>query len=189
MYIIIIKPKRIWELTFLFHFLHQNPDKPNRSDEDMPLHVQPLTSLWLSPLVWVCLAITSAMAVSLGLFLACSSTQKTEHDTESLSSPAGPGYSSNAYNVDNLKLCAMIGQGKYGTVWKGIVNDKPVAVKIFPAQHKQYFVNERNIYSMSLMDSPSLLEYFGKQWPLSPALLKITRCVSKSASLFSFHLW
>lgn len=56
----------------------------------------------------------------------------------------------------------MIGQGKYGTVWKGIVNDKPVAVKIFAAQNKQYFVNERNIYSLSLMDSPSLLEYYGK---------------------------
>uniref|UniRef100_A0A182T151 receptor protein serine/threonine kinase n=1 Tax=Anopheles maculatus TaxID=74869 RepID=A0A182T151_9DIPT len=74
--------------------------------------------------------------------------------------PSGPGYSSNLYNVDNLKLVSMIGQGKYGTVWKGIVNEQPVAVKIFAAQHRQYFLNERDIYTVPLMESPSLLTYF-----------------------------
>lgn len=63
--------------------------------------------------------------------------------------------------MDNLKLCAMIGQGRYGTVWKGMINEQPVAVKIFPGPHKQYFINEKNIYSLQLMDSPSLLEYYG----------------------------
>lgn len=75
--------------------------------------------------------------------------------------PSGPGYSSNMQNVDNLKLCSMIGQGKYGTVWKGIVNEQAIAVKIFPSQHKQYFLNEKDIYSIPLFESPSLLAYFG----------------------------
>lgn len=75
--------------------------------------------------------------------------------------PSGPGYSSNLRNVDNLKLCAMIGQGKYGTVWKGMINEQTVAVKIFPSHNKQFFLNEKDIYSVSLMDSPYLLEYYG----------------------------
>lgn len=94
------------------------------------------------------------------LFLTCHTSQKSEPELAPLS-PSGPGYSSNLQNVDNLKLCAMIGQGRYGTVWKGMVNEQPVAVKIFSSHHKQYFINEREIYSQPLMDSLSLLSYFG----------------------------
>lgn len=101
------------------------------------------------------------MIISLAILLACHSSTKSVPELAPLA-PSGPGYSSNLNNVDNLKLCAMIGQGKYGTVWKGMVNERPVAVKIFPGQYKQYFINEKNIYSLSLMDSPSLLEYYGK---------------------------
>lgn len=55
----------------------------------------------------------------------------------------------------------MIGQGKYGTVWKGMINEQTVAVKIFPSQHKLFFLNEKDIYSVNLMDSSHLLEYYG----------------------------
>lgn len=73
----------------------------------------------------------------------------------------GPGYSSNMYTVDNLKMSSMIGQGKYGTVWEGILNEQHVAVKIFPNQHKANFINEREIYSLPFMNDPSILQYFG----------------------------
>ncbi|XP_018801706.1 PREDICTED: uncharacterized protein LOC108976805 isoform X2 [Bactrocera latifrons] len=75
--------------------------------------------------------------------------------------PSGPGYSSNLRNVDNINLICMLGNGKYGTVMKGLLHDKEVAVKIFPESHYPYYINERNIYSLPMMDSPSLLTYFG----------------------------
>lgn len=51
---------------------------------------------------------------------------------------------------------------RYGTVWKGLINEQPVAIKIFSAQKKQYFLSEVDIYSQPFMDtSPSLLSYFG----------------------------
>lgn len=78
-----------------------------------------------------------------------------------LLTPSGPGYSSNIYNVDNLKLVSLLGQGKYGSVWKGKINEDEVAVKIFQANNKQYFINERNIYTTPLIESPALLNYFG----------------------------
>ncbi|XP_039964344.1 uncharacterized protein LOC120777229 [Bactrocera tryoni] len=75
--------------------------------------------------------------------------------------PSGPGYSSNLRNVDNINLICMLGNGKYGTVMKGLLHDQEVAVKIFPESHYPYYINERNIYSLPMMDSPSLLTYFG----------------------------
>lgn len=74
---------------------------------------------------------------------------------------SNPKYSSDLLNVDNLKLCSMIGQGKYGTVWKGMINEQTVAVKLFPAKHKDFFLNEKDIYCLPAMDSPYFLEYFG----------------------------
>lgn len=76
--------------------------------------------------------------------------------------PSGPGYSSNLRNVDNINLICMLGNGKYGTVMKGLLHDQEVAVKIFPESHYPYYINERNIYSLPMMDSPSLLTYFGE---------------------------
>lgn len=118
-------------------------------------------SIWTNSATWICVALI-VMIISVIVFAyTCRTTLKSEPELSPLS-PSGPGYSSNLHNVDNLKLCAMIGQGKYGTVWKGMINETAVAVKIFPAQHKQYFINEKNIYSVNLMDCPSLLEYYGK---------------------------
>lgn len=131
-----------------------------QSADNRPSPLPPAT-IWRSPIVWICVSVTAIMIISAAIFFACSSNKKAEPELAPLA-PSGPGYSSNMYNVDNLKLCAMIGQGKYGTVWKGMVNEKAVAVKIFPGQYKQYFVNEKNIYSLSFMDSPSLLEYYGE---------------------------
>lgn len=44
-----------------------------------------------------------------------------------------------------------------------MINEQPVAIKIFSANKKQYFLSEVDIYSQPFMDtSPSLLSYFGK---------------------------
>lgn len=72
----------------------------------------------------------------------------------------GNVHSSN-FTLDNLKLEGQIGQGKYGSVWKGSVGDQPVAVKIFPAHYRNYFYNELDIYCLPFMAHPSLLSYFG----------------------------
>lgn len=111
-------------------------------------------------MTWICISLIVVIISVIVFAYVCRTTLKAEPELSPLS-PSGPGYSSNLHNVDNLKLCGMIGQGKYGTVWKGMINETAVAVKIFPSQHKQYFINEKNIYSVSLMDCPSLLEYYG----------------------------
>jgi hypothetical protein len=45
-----------------------------------------------------------------------------------------------------------------------MINEQPVAIKIFSAAKKQYFLNEVDIYVQPFMDScPALLTYFGKE--------------------------
>lgn len=112
--------------------------------------------LWI-----VVLIISIPMIVSLVYVALCrNGLTKPEPKVLSVPSPS-PKYSSDLLNVDNLKLCSMIGQGKYGTVWKGMINEQTVAVKLFPAQHKDFFLNEKDIYCLPTMDSPYFLEYFG----------------------------
>lgn len=64
-------------------------------------------------------------------------------------------------NFSHYILC-ISGQGQYGCVWKGVLHDREVAVKIFPSHYRQYFLNERDIYCLPFMDNPALLTYFGK---------------------------
>lgn len=119
-------------------------------------------SILLDPVVWLALAIAFLLLLTLILVAILSKSHGDLPKPESAPlAPAGPGYSSNLQNVDNLKLVSLLGQGKYGTVWKGIVNERSVAVKIFPSHNKQYFLNERDIYNIPLMDHKSLLAYFG----------------------------
>lgn len=103
-----------------------------------------------------CLIITTVT-----FFIYCRTAREKSEPEEAPLAPSGPGYSSNLRNVDNLNLICMLGSGKYGTVMKGLLHDQEVAVKIFPEAHHQYFINERNIYSLPLMESPALLAYFG----------------------------
>lgn len=70
-------------------------------------------------------------------------------------------YSADLLNVDNLKLCTMIGRGKYGTVWQGMLNEQSIAVKIFPSHYKDYFLNEKDMYCLPAMNTTNFLEYFG----------------------------
>lgn len=79
----------------------------------------------------------------------------------------GGNRGNNGHQIEQLKLTALIGQGHYGTVWRGTVNDQEVAIKIFPSHYRQYYHNERDIYSLPFMDCPALLTYYGSNERMS----------------------
>ncbi|TNN26343.1 Bone morphogenetic protein receptor type-2 [Liparis tanakae] len=53
-------------------------------------------------------------------------------------------------DLDHLKLLELIGRGRYGTVFRGRLNDRCVAVKLFSAADRLNFSSERSIYSLLL---------------------------------------
>ena len=55
----------------------------------------------------------------------------------------------------------LTGRGRYGSVRKGTLHGEEVAVKIFPAWFRHYFLSERDIYSLPWMDNSSLVHFYG----------------------------
>lgn len=47
-------------------------------------------------------------------------------------------------------LTQLIGRGRYGTVYRGSLEDRSVAVKVFISANRQQFTNERMIYRLLL---------------------------------------
>ncbi|CAK1548856.1 unnamed protein product [Leptosia nina] len=61
--------------------------------------------------------------------------------------------------VDNLTLIEHIGQGKFGSVWRGSLGSTPVAVKLYTspsAWHK-----EATVYAIPHLAHPNILRYYG----------------------------
>ncbi|XP_041807383.1 bone morphogenetic protein receptor type-2-like isoform X2 [Chelmon rostratus] len=56
-----------------------------------------------------------------------------------------------AVDLDNLKLLELIGRGRYGTVFRGCLNERCVAVKLFSSANRQNYANERSIYCLPLL--------------------------------------
>nr|XP_046220074.1 bone morphogenetic protein receptor type-2-like [Oncorhynchus gorbuscha] len=62
-------------------------------------------------------------------------------------------------DLDNLKLLELIGRGRYGSVYKGSLEEGPVAVKVFTYQNRQNFVNERAIYRVPLLEHDNIARF------------------------------
>ncbi|XP_056122765.1 bone morphogenetic protein receptor type-2a isoform X1 [Rhinichthys klamathensis goyatoka] len=61
-------------------------------------------------------------------------------------------------DLDNLVLLELIGRGRYGTVYRGSLDDRSVAVKVFISSNRQQFTNERLIYR-NLLDHENVAHF------------------------------
>jgi bone morphogenetic protein receptor type-2 len=69
--------------------------------------------LFKNSAMWISFASTGIMLIIIAVvfFISCRDKSKPLQETSPLA-PSGPGYSSNLYNVDNLKPISIIGEGK-----------------------------------------------------------------------------
>uniref|UniRef100_A0A4W3JED3 Serine/threonine-protein kinase receptor n=1 Tax=Callorhinchus milii TaxID=7868 RepID=A0A4W3JED3_CALMI len=68
-------------------------------------------------------------------------------------------HSEPSLDLDSLKLLEVIGRGRYGSVYKGSLDERPVAVKIFSASNRQNYMNERDIYRLPLMEHENIARF------------------------------
>ncbi|XP_031657580.1 bone morphogenetic protein receptor type-2 [Oncorhynchus kisutch] len=62
-------------------------------------------------------------------------------------------------DLDSLKLLELIGRGRYGSVYKGSLDECPVAVKVFTYQNRLNFANERAIYRVPLLEHDNIARF------------------------------
>uniref|UniRef100_A0A3Q3EXV8 receptor protein serine/threonine kinase n=1 Tax=Labrus bergylta TaxID=56723 RepID=A0A3Q3EXV8_9LABR len=67
--------------------------------------------------------------------------------------------SESSLDLDNLKLLELIGRGRYGTVYCGSLDERPVAVKVFSATNRQNFLNECSIYRLPLLEHDNIARF------------------------------
>lgn len=53
-------------------------------------------------------------------------------------------------------LLQLIGRGRYGTVYCGSLDERPVAVKVFTGANRQNFLNECSIYRLPLLEHDNI---------------------------------
>uniref|UniRef100_A0A667X8T6 receptor protein serine/threonine kinase n=1 Tax=Myripristis murdjan TaxID=586833 RepID=A0A667X8T6_9TELE len=67
--------------------------------------------------------------------------------------------SESSLDLDNLKLLELIGRGRYGAVYCGSLDERPVAVKVFAASSRQNFLNECSIYRLPLLEHDNIARF------------------------------
>ncbi|XP_078726865.1 bone morphogenetic protein receptor type-2 isoform X1 [Lampetra fluviatilis] len=63
------------------------------------------------------------------------------------------------FDLDSLKLLQVVGRGRYSVVWRGSLDELPVAVKAVAVAHRQYFHNEKDIYRLPLMEHDNIARF------------------------------
>ena len=66
-----------------------------------------------------------------------------------------------SFDIEQLKIMNQIGEGRYCHVYKGVLNEREVAVKIFDGASRQCYVNELDIYSLAHIEHQNILKFIG----------------------------
>ena len=112
-------------------------------------------TILISLLSVFCVAVI-VLVLYLGYRWFCNPTHHAYNINNNIDIPSSP-----AFDIDDLKISCVISKGRYSEVWKGSLNEQDVAVKIYTALHRQYYYNEKYIYSLPYMEHENLLKFYG----------------------------
>ncbi|XP_005950411.1 activin receptor type-2A isoform X3 [Haplochromis burtoni] len=87
----------------------------------------------------------------------------TQHAFHIMVEETGPLPPSPVLGQKPLQLLELKARGRFGCVWKAQLLSEHVAVKIFPAQERQSWQNEFEIFSLSGMRHENLLQFLGAE--------------------------
>lgn len=65
--------------------------------------------------------------------------------------------------IDSVKLIERVGQGRFATVWKAVVNNSPVAIKQFQIFSIESWNHEKEIYTTPFFEHDCLLHFIGAE--------------------------
>ncbi|XP_047457637.1 bone morphogenetic protein receptor type-2-like isoform X2 [Mugil cephalus] len=126
-----------------------------RGDSDTGRHLTPEETA-LVALVTVAVAAILIMAMFLGYRMI---KRKQKHSLSAVNVIEATNTESGV-DMDNLKLLELIGRGRYGAVFRGFLNERCVAVKLFSSANWQNYANERAVYFLPLLQQHDNIAHF-----------------------------
>lgn len=106
------------------------------------------------------LSVFSLAVIILSLYLVyrfcCRPPTPPARASQDVENPESP-----MFDIDNLKISCLINKGRFSEVWKGSLNEQDVAVKIYAPPYRQYYYNEKYIYSLPHMEHDNIMKFFG----------------------------
>lgn len=90
----------------------------------------------------------------------------TEVESGNGTAPNFPGIASD-FSLADLKKLELIGHGRYGLVWRVLYEGQEYAFKEFSAHHRNYYINEREMFKLSGQNAALVTYYGGGEIPPS----------------------
>ncbi|XP_062893531.1 bone morphogenetic protein receptor type-2-like isoform X2 [Mobula hypostoma] len=103
----------------------------------------------------ICLLVVLLISSVLVLVLMCPRVRTALSASRCSAPPVAPG------NPQTVELLEVIGRGRHGTVWRGLQSQQLVAVKVFPAAHRDHFQNERAFRSLVSVGHQNIVRFVG----------------------------
>ncbi|KAM9486356.1 bone morphogenetic protein receptor type-2 isoform 2-T2 [Clarias gariepinus] len=128
------------------------PSPTSATIHPRPLHREDAIIITLASLSIVAVLIA---AVCFGYRMLRGDRKQGLHNMDMMEAAA----SEPSVDLDSLKLLELIGRGRYGSVYKGSLDERPVAVKVFSYANRQNFVNERAIYRIPLLEHDNIARF------------------------------
>ncbi|XP_029022784.1 bone morphogenetic protein receptor type-2-like [Betta splendens] len=158
-------PPQIQNGTYLFCCCGSDMCNVNFTEDFLPpspTTPQPIysTILGYEETIIIALAAVSVMAVvAVAAFFAYrmmhGNGKQGLHNLNMVESAA----SESSLDLDSLKMLELIGRGRYGAVYCGSLDERPVAVKVFTAANYQNFLNECTIYRLPLLEHDNIARF------------------------------
>ncbi|XP_052420674.1 bone morphogenetic protein receptor type-2 isoform X2 [Carassius gibelio] len=128
------------------------PSPTSTTQEQQPLHRDEAIFIALAS---VSIAAVLIVALFFGYRMMMGECKQGLHNMDMIeAAPSEP-----SLDLDSLKLLELIGRGRYGSVYKGSLDERPVAVKVFTYANRQNFVNERSIYRIPLLEHENIAHF------------------------------
>ncbi|XP_035474692.1 activin receptor type-2B [Scophthalmus maximus] len=132
-------------------------------DASGPLIKAPPPSVGVLNLMIYCLLPVTMLCVALLAAVWMYRHRKPPYGHVDIIEDPGPPPASPLLGLKPLQLLEVKARGRFGCVWKGQMMNEHVAVKIFPAQNKESWQNETDVFTTPGMKHENLLRFIAAE--------------------------
>ena len=148
-------------MSYILFVIVDSTSSPNSKDENDNLSVIYGIVIGMSLLILLVLIVIVVLFYC--YYLERSKNNRSQTDqlpTELMNSPISLAP---VEGIDNIELIKQVGRGRFATVWRAVMNNSSVAIKVFPVFNVESYNHERDIYITPFFEHDFLLHFIGAE--------------------------